>query len=157
WNGAGSRAAGTRLPARRPNLKEDKHDRATQRQPCEGRRMRNTLFATPAKVPKLRPYQQDVIERVRARIKEGHRRVILQAPTGSGKTICSSEILRLAADKGKNCLFLAHRRRLIAQKSATLGQFGVHHGVLMSGEYGSEYAPVQVASKDTLLARAVRG
>ncbi len=106
--------------------------------------------------PALRPYQADVVERVRARMAEGLRRVVVQAACGAGKTHVSSELCRRAHSKGKRVLFLAHRRRLIAQKSERLDLFGVPHGVLMAGVQRTP-AFVQVASRDTLLARAVRG
>jgi D-amino-acid dehydrogenase len=93
--------------------------------------MTASLFACPASPPPiLRPYQQDVIDRVRRQMAIGHRRIILQAGTGSGKSNCSSEIIRRAVEKNKTCLFIAHRRRLIEQKSARLKQFGVPHAVL---------------------------
>jgi superfamily II DNA or RNA helicase len=103
-----------------------------------------------------RPYQADLIRRTRARIAAGYRRVCVQAAVGAGKTIVSSEIVRLAVAKGKSVLFLAHRRRLIEQKSGKLAGFGVPHGVLMSGRSSRPDARVQVASRDTLLSRAVR-
>ena len=105
----------------------------------------------------LRPYQTDVIERVRQRLRDGSKRVLIQAPTGSGKTTCSSEIIRCATLKGKRSLFLAHRRRLVQQKCERLDNFGVTYGVVMRDD--PRYrpgAPVQVASRDTLISRGVR-
>jgi DNA repair protein RadD len=102
----------------------------------------------------LRDYQKDVIDRVRARLREGCRRVLIQAPTGAGKTTVSSEIVRCAAEKGKRSLFLAHRRRLVQQKCDRLEDFGVPYGVLMSDDPRRRpSAPAQVASRDTLLSR----
>lgn len=100
-------------------------------------------------------YQLDLVEQAAQQARAGHRRILIQAPVGSGKTITSSEIVRRAACKGRRVLFLAHRRRLIEQKSKALDAFGVPHGVLMSGQRGRT-APVQVASRDTLLSRVVR-
>src|SRR5262245_61366080 len=106
-------------------------------------------------LPTLRDYQLDVIDRARARLAYGLRRVIIQAPTGAGKTHVSSEMVRRAWWMGSPCLFLASRRRLIEQKSERLTQFGVPHGVIMRG-IDPTPALVQVASRDTLLSRAVR-
>jgi DNA repair protein RadD len=102
-----------------------------------------------------RDYQVDVVDRVRSKVQAGARRVILQGATGSGKTTCSSMIVRAAVEKGSRVLFLAHRRRLIEQKSQRLDQFGIPHSVLMSG-YGRSFLPVTVASRDTLFSRSVR-
>lgn len=112
--------------------------------------------ATARSRPELRPYQIDVMERVRQRIREGHQRIILQASCGAGKTSVSSEIVRLAVEKRKRCLFIAHRRRLVEQKSARLSDFGVDHGVLMAGHDQNRHSLVQVACRDTLLERCVR-
>lgn len=104
----------------------------------------------------LRGYQIDVTNRARQRFAAGLKRGIIQAPTGAGKTVCSSYIVRLAAQKNSRVLFLAHRRRLVHQKSDMLKQFGVAHGVIMSDVRNEvPWAPVQVASKDTLVSRAV--
>jgi DNA repair protein RadD len=106
--------------------------------------------------PTLRPYQKDVIDRVRTRISEGAKRVVLQGATGSGKTVTSGEIVSLAFYKGKRVLFLAHRRILITQKSRVLDLYGCPHGVIMDGVAGDARQLVQVGSKDTLLSRSVR-
>lgn len=108
----------------------------------------------------LRPYQLDVLERGRARLRAGCRRLLIQAATGAGKTHVSSELCRAAVAKGRRALFVAHRRRLIDQKCQRLRAFGVRHGVVMAASgpdlpYDPD-APVQVASRDTLLARCVR-
>jgi superfamily II DNA or RNA helicase len=102
-----------------------------------------------------RLYQRDVVDRVRSQLRAGKRRGIIQAATGAGKTVIASIIIRGAVDKNKQVLFLAHSREIIHQTSDKLWDFGVGHGIIMAGE---EWTPgtVQLASKDTLLARAVR-
>jgi DNA repair protein RadD len=104
----------------------------------------------------LRRYQLDGIEALRASLRAGHRRPILVAPTGSGKTVLAAEIVRMAQEKSKSVLFLAPRRELIAQASARFAKVGIQHGIIMAGEPRSLYARVQVASFDTLHARGVR-
>lgn len=44
-----------------------------------------SLFDTPVQLFPLRPRQQAVIDGVRQAIREGHKRIVVQAPTGSGK------------------------------------------------------------------------
>lgn len=102
-----------------------------------------------------RDYQLDLIDRTRARIVAGARRVLIQAPVGAGKTIVVAEIVRRAVAKGSTALFLAHRRRLVSQASDKLTEFGIPHGIIMNGVRPTA-APVQVASRDTLLSRAFR-
>ena len=56
----------------------------------------------------LRVYQQRAVEEV-----DHHKRPLIVAPTGSGKTVIASEIIRRS--ENRHVLFLAHRRELIHQ------------------------------------------
>lgn len=103
----------------------------------------------------LREYQTDVIQNMRESFARGNRRIVLQAPTGAGKTVIASNMIESAADKGKRVLFLAHRRELVHQCADKLLAFGVEHGVIMAGEFLQYDYEVQVASIDTLRARAL--
>jgi superfamily II DNA or RNA helicase len=103
----------------------------------------------------LRDYQNDVVQRMRESFARGNRRIVLQAPTGAGKTVIASNMIESAADKGKRVLFLAHRRELVHQCADKLLAFGVEHGVIMAGEFLQYDYEVQVASIDTLRARAL--
>lgn len=103
-----------------------------------------------------RHYQIDAVNRLRASVARGHKRVILQAATGAGKTHMACMVMDGAVSKSKRVLFLAHARELINQCSRKLDEYGIHHGILMAG-YGHDLAaPVQVGSRDTILARAFR-
>jgi superfamily II DNA or RNA helicase len=70
-----------------------------------------------------RPYQTDAIERLRASIKKGNRRIILTLATGAGKSVISRRIVEMAKAKGNNVLFVAHRTLLITQMKETLKEF----------------------------------
>ncbi len=115
------------------------------------------LFGT-VPVPALRPYQQRAVDLVKGAFLTGKRAPLLALATGSGKTVIAAEIIRQAAAGNEVCLFVAPRRELIHQASATLDRFGVAHGVLMAAERDrlSPPALVQVASIDTLVARVHR-
>lgn len=103
----------------------------------------------------LRDYQIEAIEALRRHLRAGKRRLLLVAPTGSGKTVCAAEIVRGATARGKSILFLAHRKELIDQASAKLDALGVAHGVIMARHPRLEpWQPVQVASIPTLRRRA---
>jgi DNA repair protein RadD len=104
----------------------------------------------------LRPYQVEIIDKVRVAIAGGHRRVLMVLPTGGGKMVLSAAIIGSAVGKGKRALFLAHRRELIQQSSQKLYAVGVDHGIIQAGFPIRPDAPVQVASVQTLYARAVR-
>jgi len=96
----------------------------------------------------LREYQQDLLDKTRRSLRN-NRRVILQAPTGAGKTALTVSMIAGAAAKGIKCLFVVHRHELLAQTSAALWDQGVQHGVVASGRRSSQH-PVQVASIQTL-------
>ena len=63
----------------------------------------------------LRPYQDEMIAATRARLIAGCRRVLMQAPTGAGKTALTAHMLGKASSKGKRSWFIVHRRELVAQ------------------------------------------
>lgn len=103
----------------------------------------------------LRDYQELCIEQVRQAIRAGYRKILIVAPTGSGKTVIAAKIVQLAAEKLRRSMFLAHRRELIYQCADKLVKFGVDHGILMAGEYPYGAADCQVASIQTLAARCI--
>jgi superfamily II DNA or RNA helicase len=104
----------------------------------------------------LRPYQVDAIERCRREVGRGRRRVVLVAPTGSGKTVIASAIVAGAAEKGKRGLFLAHRRELVTQASRKLYEAGIDAGIVLPGFPPRPEQPIQVSSVQSLTARAIR-
>jgi len=107
----------------------------------------------------LRPYQVDAVDRVEQALGE-RRKVLLVAPTGSGKTEIASAVIKRWVKRHKTALFLAHRREIIQQTSAKLAANGIAHGaghgIIMAGVEPRPMASVQVASIDTLHVRGVR-
>ena len=101
----------------------------------------------------LRDYQQSGIEKLRASIRAGNKRIILQSPTGSGKGVIISQMLQNAHDAGKSVLFLVHKREIIHQVSIHLGL--IPHGIIMAGEKMNLSHRIQLASKDTLIRRDI--
>jgi DNA repair protein RadD len=108
----------------------------------------------------LRDYQLEAAnDRIPAAFRAGRRKVCAVSPCGSGKTTVIAELCRRAADKGTPTLVAAHRRRLVKQLAERMVEFGVDFGVLMADLPAAEEwavyrpaAPVQVGSRDTLLA-----
>jgi len=103
----------------------------------------------------LRQYQIDAVQNLRMGVAAGHKRLLLVAPTGSGKTVIGAHVIERAADKGSRILFLAHRRELVHQCGDKLMKFGCDHGIIMAGEFLQYEFEVQVASIDTLRVRAM--
>jgi DNA repair protein RadD len=106
----------------------------------------------------LRPYQTDIAAEFERHVERGDRRILLVAPTGSGKTIVAAEIIRHMTTRGQSVLVLAHRREIITQTSGKLTGHGVRHGVIQAGLENllRPMESVQVASVQTLWVRAVR-
>jgi DNA repair protein RadD len=102
----------------------------------------------------LRPYQLEAVERLRAEIRAGQRKILLIAPTGSGKTVIASHMIVSALARGKRVLFVAHRREILSQTYQKLLDFGVPReslSIVMGND--PRYrpaAPVQIASIQTL-------
>lgn len=107
--------------------------------------------------PALRPYQIEVVNRLNASIAAGHKRPLLTMVTGAGKTIVAAYVVDEAVQRGERVLFLAHRQELIVQASAKLLAVGCgDHGIIKAGFPAHSHRPVQVASVQTLHARAFR-
>lgn len=102
---------------------------------------------------KLRDYQEQAIDAVRHQFQRGIKKVLLVAPTGAGKTVIASAMIKASQDKSNPSLFVAHRRELVKQCSQKLTDFDVNHGVLMATVSPNNFATVQVASLQTYTAR----
>lgn len=103
----------------------------------------------------LYPFQEASIEALRENIRNKVRNQILSAPTGSGKTICATYLLRECYAKRKRGIFIADRINLIDQTSAVLDRYGIPHGVIQSQHWRAKpWEYIQVASAATLERRA---
>jgi len=104
----------------------------------------------------LRPYQTDVIGEIERAIEAGERRIIVVAPTGSGKTIIAAELIKRHTERYRPALVLAHRLEIITQTSVKLFANGVRHGIIKAGFSPRPMERVQIASVQTLWVRAMR-
>lgn len=101
----------------------------------------------------LRDYQQENIQQIRHEFRQGHKGVAYVLPTGGGKTICFSEITRLAVERGNNVAVTAHRRELLWQCSEKMDLLRVPHGIIQ-GRYNTyPDGPVQLCSIDSMANR----
>ena len=57
---------------------------------------------------KLRDYQADMISRARESLRK-NQRVILQAPTGAGKTVMAAYMMREARERGISTFFVVQK------------------------------------------------
>jgi DNA repair protein RadD len=104
----------------------------------------------------LRPYQTDVVDKIERAIAAGERRILLVAPTGSGKTIVGCEIIQNFTQRYRPVIVLAHRKEIITQTSKKLLASDIRHGIIKAGFSPRPMERVQIASVQTLWVRAMR-
>ena len=104
----------------------------------------------------LRPYQSEMKQQVYD-LWDRIDNVMLQMPTGTGKTIVFTSIVRDIRkwcqhnSKESKILIIAHRKELIEQASNKLGI--MPHGIIQSGKPQQLEFPIQVASIQTFMSR----
>ena len=74
----------------------------------------------------LRPYQKDLVNKIRQAICEGCHRVCAVLGCGGGKSVIIATIAKAATDKGNRVLFLVHRKELVNQIKRTMDRQGVN-------------------------------
>ncbi len=101
-----------------------------------------------------RPYQREMIESVRTEYQAGGRRLLVVSPTGSGKTVMGSHLIRRRWQQGP-VLVLAHRGELLNQFGRTLARVVPDLEVGMVKAERDDFAgrDVVLASMPTLQAR----
>lgn len=102
----------------------------------------------------LRPEQSEVVEAVSAAFRAGHKRVMVSACCGFGKTELATAMLAATAANGKRGAFLADRRALVEQTIQRFDKYGLEAGVIMADHLRfAPSKPIQVCSVQTLLRR----
>lgn len=101
----------------------------------------------------LRPYQQEAVRRVFEHWESGKRRVALVLPTGAGKTVTFTAVIRRFLDEhgGGKVLMLAHRSELLDQAAGAIRRWApdLRVGLVQAG-MNQVSADVIVASQQTL-------
>lgn len=112
------------------------------------------LFTTNVSRP-LRPHQDKAMAMLRQSLAKGNKRVVLQLPTGAGKTRVAAEIVLGAREKRRSVCFTAPAISLIGQTVDAFEGDGVHGiGVIQAKHHRTDpFQPVQVASVQTLARR----
>ncbi len=107
----------------------------------------------------LRDYQRDNKLKV-YEAWENCQSVMLQMPTGTGKTRVFASIIkdiRYYSEEAKRAfkvLVLVHRKELVDQIDEELGyRYGLAHGIIQSGDRERKKYPIQIASVQTLIKR----
>lgn len=100
---------------------------------------------------KLRDYQQAAFDKAREAVRQGHKRILICAPTGGGKTVLASALMEMVQSKGNRGSFVVDRLSLIQQTSDTFDRYGLDHGVIQGGHLRwAPELPIQLCSVQTL-------
>ena len=97
----------------------------------------------------LRPYQEEIISETRVALRTNDD-VLVQLPTGGGKTALGAKMIGSAAEKGHRSFFSVHRRELIDQTMETFDKVGIPYGVIAPGIDPRPLERVQIVSIDAL-------
>lgn len=102
----------------------------------------------------LRQYQSDLLSKIHTSWRAGSRRIMVQSPTGSGKTVLMGHIAKKVSCRGKRVLILAHRQELIEQAADKVGTIsGLPVGIVKAGYEPNYSHSIQVASVQSLVNR----
>lgn len=96
-----------------------------------------------------RDYQLDILWQIVEAIEAGHRRILVQLPTGGGKTVLATALLASAS----SAQFLVHRDELLKQTSRTLWGSKIPHSFIASDRAFDARAAVQLCGIATLAKR----
>lgn len=100
----------------------------------------------------LRADQEDARTKLRIALRTSTA-VLLFAPTGFGKTVLASALIKLIAATGKRVIFCVHRVDLIRQTEKTFDKFGIAYSHIAAGYHYNQKARVFIASIATLARR----
>jgi superfamily II DNA or RNA helicase len=101
----------------------------------------------------LRPYQTEGIQKIFNSWKSGKRSILFQMPTGTGKTVLFSQIVKLGFVNNRRILIVVHRKELVEQITEKLTARNVPVGHIVAGMKADYSQTVQVASIQTLSRR----
>lgn len=87
----------------------------------------------------LRDYQNDSVKEIRRKLKQGLKHLIVQLPTGGGKTIIFTYMSHAAALKSNKTLIFTDRTELLKQATKSNQKFGVRVGQIKSGSKVIDY------------------
>lgn len=75
---------------------------------------------------RLRDYQQETIDDIYQSMRQGNRRIIVQQPPRTGKTVIMAEIAQRTTSKGNHVMFIIHRKEVLDQAKTTFKNQGVN-------------------------------
>ena len=102
----------------------------------------------------LFPEQQKVIDDVAAAFRAGHKRVMVSAACGFGKTELATAMLQATFDNGRRGGFLCDRIALVNQTADRFDKYGLPFGVIQADHVRwAPSQPIQIISVHTVRRR----
>lgn len=104
----------------------------------------------------LRPYQSNLTQSLRERMRSGHRKLILCAPTGGGKTVMFTHMVSEHVKRGGRALVVTDRVELMKQAGGAFSKVGLNPELIKAGSNPDLTLHCHVAMIETLSRRAER-
>jgi superfamily II DNA or RNA helicase len=108
----------------------------------------------------LRPFQDDIIRKTRLtlrRLKEevkGRKpRILIQCPTGGGKTVISAFMAKAIVESRKRLFFNCHRDFLVDQTSKTYARLNIDHSFIAAGRWYNQWHPAHICMVQSIPSR----
>lgn len=106
----------------------------------------------------LRDYQSKTIKDLYSKLMKT-KKVLLVAPTGSGKTLMSTHVISdiISSKQPRKVFFIVHREELVLQTKATLEKYGINEkvNIVKSGYSPSSGCKITIASIQTMASRKI--
>lgn len=102
------------------------------------------------------PHQLYAVNECDRLIAEGIRRIVVQSPTGGGKSLMMSDLAQRVLERGGGVALFTNRKILTEQVTKNLANSGLDHGVRAAGHQFKEYEAFQVCSIQTEYSRVVK-
>lgn len=96
--------------------------------------------------------QAEIVEQVRTAMGIS-KSVLLQSPTGSGKTAMATYMIKAAKSKNRKIGFTVPRKDLLEQTSDTFTKLGIPHGFIAAGKPFDPYRQIYIGMVDTMARR----
>lgn len=103
----------------------------------------------------LWPHQSETLDALRQSVRQGVNRIVIQSPTGSGKTVLAAQIAEGALRKGKTLAFVVSHLSLIDQVLEEFASEGIRDvGIVQQDHQLTDWSkPIQLCSIQTLRSR----
>lgn len=103
----------------------------------------------------LYDHQSELNESCRQSMIAGNKHVLIQSPTGSGKSQCAASQIQQALAKNKRSIFNVPRRELVYQMSEKFSSYGIPHSFIVDKYEHNPHALVHISTTGTLANRVV--